>query len=701
MGTTAGTAQSAASPDLASHDVTAWISIGADDTVLIRIARSDMGQGVLTALPMLVAEELECDWSHVRTEFVSATENVLHDHRWGAMVSTNSISIRSSQTYLRKAGAQARTMLIAEAASRWNVQPEECFARNGIITHGPTRRNFRFGQVVAEASRRQVPENVALKSPEQWRLIGTSVRRLEAPAKVLGEPIFASDVDLPNMLHAAVMSCPAYGGKLKSFDAEKVLAMPGVRHVVSVGDDAVAVVATSWWQAKKALDALPVNWDETESHDLSTDALRRLFRDNLEAPDMASGEKIGDAEATFARAAKVVEAEYDVPYLAHVTMEPQTCTAHVGPDHAEVWAPTQNAEGTLGVVGRVLRLQPSQIKIHSCQLGGGFGRRGLAQDWAIQSVLIAKAVGQPVKMTWSREQDLARDYYRPMVFCRQKAAFDAEGKLISWLVRLCGSSIFKLLAPQFMRNGVDHVMMDGFLKPGLDYAAPPNYDVGYTMRQTAIPVGFWRGVNLSQNTFFREAFVDEMAHLQERDPYQFRRAMLADNPRALAVLDEAARRASWGSAPAGVHQGIAFIQENRAFCAEVVDLSVDQNSRITIHRIVCVVDPNFVVHPDIAIAQMEGGIIQGLAAALTGEITFEKGRVQQSNFNDYTITRMNEAPKIEVHLMPSLGRHTQEWGGIGETGLPALAPALVNAIFAATSKRIRSLPLKNHGLIST
>jgi isoquinoline 1-oxidoreductase beta subunit len=685
-------------PTSSDSEITAWVVISPDDDIVIRVARSDMGQGILTALPMLIAEELECNWDRVRTESVSASENVLKDHRWGPMVATNSISIRSSQAPLRKAGAQARVMLVAEAAARWGVPPEECRARDSVITHEKTGRSLRFGEVAAGASKRPVPENVPLKPPSSWRLIGTSARRLEAPAKVLGEPIYATDVRVPGMLYAAVRACPAYGGKLKSFQADKVLAMSGVRYVVPVGGTAVAVVATSWWQAHKGLEALSVVWDETASTDLSTDSLRQTFREGLSATKVDIGQKNGDVEAALAGAAKTIEAEYEAPYLAHVTMEPQTCTAHVTADHAEVWAPTQNAEGTLTALARVLNFNPSQITIHACQLGGGFGRRGLAQDWAIQAVLIAKAVGQPVKMIWSREEDIAHDYYRPMILARQRAGFDAAGNLIAWQVRISGSSIFKTLAPQFMRDGVDFMMMDGFLKEGLDYSTPANFEVGYAMLQTAIPVGFWRAVNLSQNTFFREVFVDEMAAAQAKDPYQFRRTMLAQNPRAVTVLDEAARLANWGKAPPGIYQGIALIQENRSVCAEVIELSISADNVISVHRIVCVVDPNFIAHPDITIAQMEGAIIQGLGTALTGEITFEHGRAQQSNFNDYTITRMNETPKIEVYLLPSLGKYSQEWGGVGETGLPTVAPALVNAIYAATGTRIRSLPIKKHGL---
>jgi len=691
----AAIAGEAAAP--AGSEVTAWIVIQPDDSVIIRVARSDMGQGIFTALPMLVAEELECDWSRVRAEYVSASENRARKRIWGDMVASNSISIRASHEYLRKAGAQARMMLIAEAAERWNVGVADCAARNSVVTHLPSGRKIRFGRIAAAAAKRAIPAEAPLKRPEDWRLIGTSAPRIDARPRVFGEPIYASDVQLPNMLHAAVAGCPAFGGVLVSFDAAKVLTMPGVTHVVPVGKDAVAVVARTWWEARNGLAVLPVKWDETAAAELSTEPLRALLRQGLDADDAVIGHSNGDVQAAFAAAAKIVEVEYEAPFLAHLTMEPQTCTAHVTADHAEVWAPTQNAEGTLNVVAKTLDLDPSKVTIHQSHLGGGFGRRGLAQDWAIQSVLIAKAVGQPVKMLWSREQDITHDYYRPMAIARHKAGFDTSGALLGWQVRLCGSSIFALLAPQFMRNGVDRQLMDGFIGDQLGYRVA-NFQVHSARRNTAIPVGFWRAVNLSQNGFFRECFVDEMAELRGMDPYQLRRDMLAHDPRALAVLDEAARRADWGKAAAGVHQGIAIVEENGSWCAEVVDLSVTKDGKVIVHRIVAVLDSNFVVHPDIAIAQMEGGIIQALSATLTGEVTFEKGRAQQTNFHDYPFLRMHEAPQIHIHLMPSMGKYAKEWGGIGETGVPPLAPAICGAVFAATGKRIRRLPLKNHDL---
>jgi isoquinoline 1-oxidoreductase beta subunit len=681
----------------ASPEVTAWIVIQPDNKTVIRVARSDMGQGALTSLPMLVAEELECDWAGVSTEFVSATENAARGRVWGDMVASNSISIRGSQEYLRKAGAQARSMLIAEAADRWKVPATECIARNSLVRHASSGRTIRFADIAQTASQRPIPKEVALKDPKDWHLLGTPARRLEQRPRVFGEPVYAIDTKVPDMLHAAVQGCPAFGGTLKSFDASRVKAMPGVTHVIPVGKDAVAVVAKTWWQAKVALDQLPVEWDESSAAELSMEPLRTLLRDGLHAADVVKGYSNGNLQTAFTGAARTVEVEYEAPFLAHLTMEPQTCTAHVTDAGVEVWAPTQNAEGTLNTVTRVLNIDKTKVAIHQRQLGGGFGRRGLAQDWAIQSVLIAKAVGQPVKMIWSREQDVTHDYYRPFAICRHKAAFDASGKLLGWEVRLCASSIFALLAPQFMRDGVDRLIMDGFVDKQLGYTID-NIEVYSARRNTAIPVGFWRAVNLSQNGYFRESFVDEMAEIAGKDPYQFRRELLRDNPRALAVLDEIAARANWGKAPAGVHQGIAIVEENASWCAEVVELSIDPEGNPRIHRVVAVLDSNFIVHPDIALAQMEGGIIQAISATLTGEVTFVKGRAQQTNFHDYPFLRMNEVPKIEIHLTPSLGKYGPVWGGIGETGVPPLAPALCNAIHAATGKRIRALPVKNHDL---
>ncbi|PLP60360.1 aldehyde dehydrogenase [Mesorhizobium loti] len=677
-------------------EITVWVAIKPDDTTLIRVARTDMGQGIFTALPMLVAEELECDWSKVRAEYADTNRNVTSGKPFGNMVTSTSISVRDSHEYLRRAGAQARSMLVAEAAARWRVPIEDCTAGNSLVSHRPSDRSFRFGELAMAAARRLVPENVALKAPDQWTLIGTKVRRHDALPKVVGAPIYASDVDLPNMLHAAVAACPALGGKQRRFDAGPVLRMPGVTHVVPVGDTAVAVVARSWWQAKKALDRLAVEWDEAPAQGSTTDAMQQQFREGLDADDIASGHAVGDVEAALSNAARLLEAEFEVPHLAHATMEPQTCTAHVTAGRADVWAPTQNGEGTTAVVAATLGLDPSRVFVHKLHPGGGFGRRGLAQDWARMSVQIARQVDRPVKMVWSREEDMTHDYYRPMVVARQTAGFDAEGKLIGWKVRLSGSSIAASLSPRWLRDGVDYALMDGFSEEDFPYACPA-FQVACARRDTVVPVGFWRGVNLSQNGFFREAFVDEMAVMRGLGPLEFRRELLADNARALDVLDTCAERAGWGKAETGRYQGLAIVEGDHSWCAQVVEISLEQDA-IRVHRVVCVVDPNFVVNPDITVAQMEGGIVQGLAAALYGRITVVDGRVQQRNFHDYPFLRMYEMPRIEVHLVPSLGKYGDQWGGIGETGLPPVAPALVNAVFAATGRRFRSLPLSLHDL---
>ncbi len=678
-------------------EVTAWVVISPDDTVTIRVARSDMGQGIFTALPMLVAEELECDWSKVRAEYADTNENLSRNKPWGDMVTSTSISVRASQEYLRQAGAQAREMLIAEAAARWDVSPVACSARAGIVTHGSTGRTFRFGALAAAAARRPIPENVVLKNPSEWRLIGTSATRLEARPKVFGEPIFATDVILPGMLHAAVKNCPTIGGSVVAFNRGTVAGMPGVRHVLQVGEDAVAVVADTWRQANGAVAALPVTWDESIGTGVSNETLRMTFRAGIADPAAAIGHRIGDVDVALRDAVQVIDVEYEAPFLAHATMEPQVCAAQVTAERIDLWAPTQNGEGTTNTIARVMQRDASQIFVHKLQIGGGFGRRGLAQDWARQAVQIAAQVPSvPVRMIWSREEDFTHDYYRPMVLARQTAGFDAEGRLLGWKVRISGSSIAASLAPFWLREGVDNALMDGFVEEDMPYAIE-NFEVGVARRDSHIPVGFWRGVNLSQNGWFREAFIDEIAFARKMDPYLLRRELLAGNSRALATLDAAARLANWGKAPQGRHQGIAIVEGDNAWCAQIAEISVT-DGRLKVHRISCAVDPNFVVHPDITIQQIEGGIVQGLAAALYGEVTIEDGRVRQTNFHEYRYLRMEEMPVVDVALVPSLGRYGERWGGIGETGLPPLAPALTNAIHAATGKRLRSLPISNHDL---
>jgi isoquinoline 1-oxidoreductase beta subunit len=678
-----------------NSEITAWIVIEPDDRTVIRVARSEMGQGNFTTLPMLVAEELECDWQFVRAEYIEASENISRGHVWGDMYTAASISVRGSQSYLRKAGAQARQMLLDEAAARWRVPSSECGARDSIITHEKTGRTVRYGEIAAAAARRPVPPEVMLKPPEQWRLIGKPIPRLDALDKSVGRPIYASDVRLPGMLFASVSACPALGGRLVSFDESKILRMPGVRHVLAVEGTAVAVLADSWWQANRARLRLPIVWDFGKARELTTESLRNLFREGLDAEDVAIGRRVGNVKVALDKAVTLVNADYEVPYLAHTTMEPQTCTAHVTAGHAEVWAPTQNGEGTLLSVADALRLDPAQVMVHKHHLGGGFGRRGLAQDWARMAALIAQQVDRPVKMIWTRDEDVQHDYYRPMVLARQSAGFDRSGNLIGWQVRVCGSSILVGLSPDRLKNGQDIEMMNGFLEEDMAYMVP-NFEVGYVMRNTTIPVGFWRGVNHSQNGFFRESFIDELAHHRGRDPYLFRIELLAKAPRSLAVLKAAAQRANWGHTAPGVYQGIAIVECYNSVTAQVVDLSVSSTGEIAVHRVVCAIDAGYLVNPRIVEAQMEGAVAYGLVAALHGEITLQQGQVQQSNFNDYRALRMNEMPGVEVIDASSGNRYTPEWGGVGEPGTPPLAPAIANAVFAATGQRIRALPFARY-----
>ena len=683
-----GPARAAAS----AAEVNAWVVIQPDDTVVIRVARSEMGQGITTALPMLVAEELECDWSKVRAEFPTADENLRRKRAWGDMSTGGSRSVRSSHEYLRKAGAAAREMLIAAATQQWNVPAAECQAAKSVITHKPTGRTLRFGEVAEAAAELPPPPEPKLKNPKDWTLVGTPQRRLDTMDKVTGKPIFGIDVRVPNMVYAAIVQCPVFGGTPKSYDEAKIRALKGVRRVVPL-PSAVAVVADSWWQAKQAVDALPVTWDEGPNGKVSSAGIAELLRGGLIAPEAAVVRKDGDFEAALGNAAKRVEAEYAAPYLAHATMEPQNCTAHVTADKVEVWAPTQSGEGALAAAAAAAEVPPEKVVMHKTMLGGGFGRRGAVQDYVHQAVLIAKAVGQPVKLLWTREEDIRHDFYRPAAMVKFTAGLDASGVPIAWRVRVTSPSIIASLLPQRLKNGVDQSAANGFTDE-MAYDVP-NVEVGYAMRTTHVPVGFWRSVNHSQNGFFRECFVDEMAHAAGQDPYHFRRKLLTKDATRLAVLDAAANAAGWDDPPPqGVSRGIALVEAYGSLCAQVVEASVGDKGQVKVRRVVAALDTGHVVNPAILQSQVESGIVYGLTAALYGAITIDNGRVQQSNFDDYEMLRMADMPKIETVLVPS-GRF---WGGGGELAVPPLAPALCNAIFAATGKRIRALPLKDQDL---
>ena len=526
------------------REITAWIVIEPDETVIIRVAKSEMGQGSFTALPMLVAEELECDWSKVRAEFAPPHENCKRDRVWGNMSTGASRSISASQNELRRAGATARAMLIAAAAARWNVPMTECTAAQGVIAHGPSGRSVTFGAIAAAAADTKPPTQVALKDPKDWKLIGTRQRRFDVPDKITGKPIYAIDVQLPNMLHAAIVQCPVFKGTLKAVDETKLAGMNGIRQVVKL-PDAVAVVADSWWRAKKAAEALPVTWDFGDNSHVSSGTIGAQLKAGLSANDARIGRADGDVDRALGQAVKRVEADYDVPFLGHATMEPQNCTAHVTADLVEVWAPTQDGETALAIAADAAGMSPDKVLIYKMMLGGGFGRRGIFQDFVRQAVLIAKAVGQPVKLVWTREEDIRHDFYRPVAMARMIAGLDANGLPIAWKIRTSGQSIIAAVSPRVMQFGVDRNFLQGLLED-MPYEVP-NYLVDFAMRNSHVPVGVWRSVNHSQNAFFKESFVDEMAFAAGADPYLFRRKLLAKRPRELAVLEAAAKRAGWGT----------------------------------------------------------------------------------------------------------------------------------------------------------
>jgi isoquinoline 1-oxidoreductase beta subunit len=672
------------------HEINCWVVIAPDDTVTVRTAHAEMGQGVMTALAMLVAEELECDWAKVRAEFVSPNENLRRDRIWGDMSTGASRSIASSQVNLRRAGATARQMLIAVAAARWHVAPSECIAKDSVISHPASGRHVSFGAVAEDATKVELPADVALKDPGAWTLAGTAQRRLDVPDKVTGKSLYAIDVRLPDMLYAAVMHCPVYQGTVKSVDESSIAGMKGVRRIVRL-PDMVAVIADSWWHAKRAVDALHVEWNDSGNRDVSSASIAEFVREGLYSASTTVGRANGDAASALAAAAHRIEAEYAVPFLAHATMEPQTCTAHVTAGRVEIWAPTQDAMTTLVTAAVAAGVTNDKVVVHPLMLGGGFGRRNAVQEYIAQAVLIAKEVPQPVKMLWTREQDIAHDLYRPFGMARLVAALDADGMPNALTIRLAGPSFVASLVPQ-LGPIVDLSFVSG-LTTEMPYDLP-NYLVDVAIRPSHVPLGAWRGINYTQNAFYRESFIDELAHAAGIDPYLYRRRLVRNSPKNLAVLDAAARKAGWDQPPpAGVFRGIALNAGCDSYCAQVVELSVT-DGRVRVHRVVSAIDCGHVVNPLSVEMQMQGGIVYALTAALYGEITIKDGAAEQSNFDDYQMVRLADAPDVVSVIVPS----GDFWGGVGEPPVPPLAPALCNAIFAATGKRIRSLPIKNHDL---
>jgi len=688
----------AGAAETAGAEVGIWVVIAPDDTVTVRIARSEMGQGTMTGLAQLVADELDCDWTKVRAEFVPPEVNLANKRAWGDMSTGGSRGIRASVVYVRQGGAAARAMLISAAAARWKVPAAECTTSAGVITHKPTGRKLRYGEVAADAAKLPVPADVPVKQPSDWKIIGKRVKRLDTKDKLNGKLVYAIDVQLPDMLNAAIAQCPVFGGKLVSFEADRVKAMPGVRQVVAVGDNAVAVVADKWWQAKTALGQLPVVWDEAGKGNVDSAQIAEFLKLGLDALDVALGQKHGDFTAALTGAAKTVEAVYGTPYQAHATMEPMNCTALVNGDQVEIWVASQNGDASLAAAAEAAGVKLANVKVHKTILGGGFGRRG-QQDYVHQAVLISKQVpGKPVKLIWSREEDMQHDFYRPVMQCKLTGGLDAQGNLTALHARLSGQSILAYLAPSRMENGVDKLAFQGWLQDEFGYMAIPNLLIDHAVRNTHVPVGFWRGVNHNQNAIFMESFIDELAHAAGKDPLAFRRSIMGKNPKHLAVLEAVAKKAGWGTPlPKGVYRGLAQNGGFGSYVAAVAEVSVSPKGELKILRIVAATDPGYAVNPDMIDAQVQGSFVYGLSAVLYSENTIAKGRIVESNFDTYQVMRMNDMPKVETIVVASGGF----WGGVGEPTIAVAAPAVLNAIFAATGKRIRTLPLRQHDLAST
>jgi len=672
-----------------------WVVIKPDDTTVIRIARSEMGQGTLTGLAQLVADELGADWKKVTTEYVPPEANYASKRAWGEMLTGGSQGIRQSVDYVRQGGAVARTMLEQAAAAQWGVPASECRGHDGAVTHAGSGRSLRYGALAEAAGKLPVPRDVALKAPADWTIIGKPLPRLDTVEKTNGAAQYAIDVVLPNMLLAAIAQCPVFGGKAAGFDAKAVLGMPGVRYVLPVGDNAVAVVADTWWQAKTALEKLPVTWDEGANAAEDNKAIAARLAEGLDAPTTAVGNRAGDALGVLAKAKQTITATYGAPFLNHATLEPMNCTAKVDGNRLEVWVGTQNGDATLAAAAEAGGVPLENVRVNKFLLGGGFGRRG-QQDYTRQAVLLAKQIpGRPVKLIWSREEDMQHGYYRPITQCKLTAAMDGAGNVEALHVRISGQSILAYLAPNRLTNGLDMLQFQGLIPAEFGYNSIPNLLVDHAPRGTGVPVGFWRGVNHNQNAVYVECFIDELAAAAGKDPLEFRRAMLAKSPKHLAILNAAAEKAGWGTKlPEGVFRGLCQNCGFGSYTAAVAEVSVSKAGELKVLRIVAATDPGYVVNPDQVTAQVEGSFTYGMSALLYSENTVEKGRVVEGNFDSYQVARMEDTPKIETVLAPSGGF----WGGVGEPTIAVAAPAVLNAIYAATGKRVRSLPLKNADL---
>jgi isoquinoline 1-oxidoreductase beta subunit len=675
----------------AANEIDAWIAIDPDDSILIRYQRSEMGQGSMTALPMIITEELHCDWSKVRIEYASPNRNIRENKVYGDMSSNGSRSVRASQKKMQQIGASARERLIAAAASRWNVSASECTAALSVVTHGLSGQTLRYGELTADAAKIKLVQEPAIKTPDKFTFIGTPMPRIDVVHKIDGSAKFGIDAQLPGMVFAAINACPVAGGKLKNVDDSVLAGAPGVLQMVRL-DNAVAVVAAgSYWRAKQALARLQPEWDVGAAGSVDSDQLSQAFHTALNET-MATARNDGDVDQAMSGAAKIFEAIYETPYLSHSPMEPMNATVHLQPDRLDVWVGTQAADKATEAAAKASGLKPEQVFVHNGFVGGGFGRRD-ASDEIVQAIAIAKVVQKPVKLVWTREEDTRQDKFRPHAVVAFKAAAGSDGMPTAWSMRVVTSSILASVGRKPPAKGPEAQSVAGLADNGYKV---PNTRVEALIKNTHLPVWFWRAPGANQHVFAIESFLDEIASASGLDPYRVRRKLLEGKPDWLKVLDTAAEKGDWGKhLPRGTARGIAICKDTDSLCAQVAEVTVRPNGDVKVNRVTVALDTRYMVNPLTIAEQAEGSVIFGLTAALYGKITIKGGVPVQGNFDTYRMVRLAEAPKIDVHLVPSGGK---VWGGAGEPATPPIAGAVANAIFAATGKRIRTLPIMDYDL---
>ena len=686
-----------------SPEVNAWVNIKPDDTVVIRIVRSEMGQGTRTGLAQLVAEELECNWKKIITESPTPGQSLSRKRVWGEFSTGGSRGIRISEDYVRRGAAGARIMLVQAAANQWNVSPSDLSVDKGIISHKASGRKISYGKVAEAAAKLTPPDpkSIQLKNPKDWKVAGKPLARLDTFDKVNGTKIYGTDLQLPGMLCAAIKQCPVFGGKVKSFDANKVKNFRGVKAAVQVGDNAVAVVADTWWRAKVALDSLPIEWDEMGNGAISSVEIKKQMEEGLQAEGDFWGRKEGDAPAVIKASNKIVEAIYSTPFQAHATMEPMNATARYTNEKAEAWVPTQNGEASHATLAEASGLPLNQCEIYKLDPGMGLGRRGGTQEYVAQAIRIAKQFpGIPIKMIWSREEDMTHDYYHPTAMAKMQAGLDSNGNITGIHIKTSGPSINATLNPMAIKNGKDNRQLQGFDEAVAPVGAQlgytfPNLLTEYVMRNSHVPVGPWRGVNTNQNGLFMECFIEECARVAGKDSVAFRQALMKNHPKHLGVLNAAAKKANWGKPlPSGVHRGVAQFMGYGSYSACVAEVSVTGGSLVRIKRLVFALDCGHVVNPYLVREQIEGSVVMALGAIFNQEITLENGRIKQQNFDSYPLLKLAQVPKVESVLVPTM----DFWGGVGEPTICVVGPAIINAISAALGKPLRNFPLVKEGL---